>query len=79
MSSEAKTNKDNYNNDILTNVKYICKSSSLITESLQKGCDITQLSNGDIIVTEVKIVNVQYSWDAEKGKMIRLGNSNNKK
>ncbi|MCC2646995.1 MAG: hypothetical protein K0R02_1060 [Rickettsiaceae bacterium] len=79
MSSEAKTNKDNFNNDILTNVKYICKSSSLITESLQKGCDITQLSNGDIIVTEVKIVNVQYSWDAEKGKMIRLGNSNNKK
>jgi hypothetical protein len=79
MSSEAKTNKDNYNNDVLTNVKYICKSSALITESLQKGCDITQMSNGDIIVTEVKIVNVQYTWDAEKGKMIRLGNSNNKK
>ncbi|MDF2965779.1 MAG: hypothetical protein K0Q51_1167 [Rickettsiaceae bacterium] len=79
MSSEARKNKDETNNEILTNVKYICKSSALITESLQKGCDITQLSNGDIIVTEVKIVNVQYTWDAEKGKMIRLGNTANKK
>ncbi len=79
MNSELKNAKNQSNNDILTNVKYICKSSALITESLQKGCDITQLSNGDIIVTEVKIVNVQYSWDAEKGKMIRLGNAANKK
>lgn len=77
MSAEVKVNKNS--NELLTNVKYICKSSALITESLQKGCDITQMSNGDIIVTEVKIVNVQYTWDSEKGKMVRIGNSNNKK
>jgi hypothetical protein len=57
--------------DILTDVKYICKTSSLITESLQRGCDVAQLANGDIIVTEVKTVNTQYTWDQTKGRMVR--------
>jgi hypothetical protein len=56
---------------VLIDVKYICKSNSLITESLQKGCDITQMPNGDIIVTETKVVNTQYSWDKKKEKMVR--------
>ena len=59
------------NEDILTDIKYICKTSGLITESLQRGCDVAQLPNGDIIVSEVKTVNTQYSWDSEKNRMIR--------
>lgn len=61
--------------DILSNVKYICKSSSLITEALQKGLDIAQLPNGDIIVTEIKAINTQYSWDPEKSKMVKVNSS----
>lgn len=57
---------------ILTDLKYICKSTPLITESLQKGLDVVQMPNGDIIVTEIKTVNTQYSWDKRKEKMIRL-------
>jgi hypothetical protein len=59
------------NEDVLTDIKYICKTSGLITESLQRGCDVAQLPNGDIIVSEVKTVNTQYSWDSEKNRMIR--------
>lgn len=59
------------NEDVLTDIKYICKTSGLITESLQRGCDVAQLPNGDIIVSEVKTVNTQYSWDVEKNRMIR--------
>ncbi len=58
--------------ETLSDVRYICKSSYLITEALQKGYDVAQLPNGDIIVTEVKTVNVQYSWDSEKNKMVRV-------
>lgn len=57
---------------ILTDLKYICKSTPLITESLQKGLDVAQMPNGDIIVTEIKTVNTQYAWDRKKEKMIRL-------
>jgi hypothetical protein len=58
--------------DTLSDVRYICKSSYLITEALQNGYDVAQLPNGDIIVTEIKTVNVQYSWDPEKNKMVRV-------
>lgn len=60
---------------LFDDIKYICNSTGLITESLQKGFDVAQLPNGDIIVTEVKVVNVQYSWDKVKQKMVRIGQS----
>lgn len=58
--------------DPLTDIDYICKSTTLITESLRNGKDIAQLPNGDIIVTERKIVHLHYTWDASKGKMVRI-------
>lgn len=63
-----------FNNDekVLSDLKYICKSSMLITDALQKGFDVTQMPNGDVIVTEVKTINVHYSWDSEKNKMVRV-------
>ncbi len=64
-------NQDDEREDILSNVQYICKTSTLIRESLQRGCDVAQLANGDIIVTEVKTVNTQYSWDKSKNRIIR--------
>lgn len=58
--------------DPLTDIDYICKSTTLITESLRNGKDIAQLPNGDIIVTERKIVHLHYTWDPAKGKMVRI-------
>ena len=66
-------NHDKNDNHLLfDDIKYICNSTGLITESLQKGFDVAQLPNGDIIVTEIKVVNVQYSWDKVKQKMVRV-------
>ena len=59
----------NYN---FSDIKYICGSTSLIVESLQKGLDIAQLPNGDVIVTEVKTVNTHYSWDKNKQRMVKI-------
>lgn len=59
--------------NLFSNIQYICNSTSLITNSLQQGFDVAQLPNGDVIVTEVRIVNVQYKWDKEKQKMVKIG------
>lgn len=58
--------------EVLSDPKYICKSCDLITESLKKGCDIIQMPNGDIIVTEVQVITSTYSWDNAKEKMVKV-------
>ncbi len=58
-----------------SDIRYICNSTNLITESLQKGFDVAQLPNGDIIVTEIKTINVQYSWNKDKQKMVKVSQS----
>lgn len=59
------------NDNILNDIRYICKSSELITNSLQKGFDVAQLPDGSLIITEIKKINVHYYWDAEKEQMVR--------
>ena len=59
--------------DLFSNPGYICKSTPLIADSLQKGFDVVQMPNGDVIITEIKVVNVQYSWDHNKQKMVKIG------
>ena len=59
--------------DIFADIHYICKSTSLIVDSLQKGLDVAQLPNGDVVITEVKTVNTHYSWDKSKQKMFKIG------
>jgi hypothetical protein len=57
--------------DIFSDLKYICNSTSLIVDSLKRGLDVAQLPNGDVIVTEIKTVNTQYSWDKTKQRMVK--------
>lgn len=70
---QVQDNKDS--KDIFSDLKYICNSTSLIVESLQRGLDVAQLPSGDVIVTEVKTVNTQYSWDATKQRMVKISQS----
>ena len=58
--------------DPLDDVRYICRSGALITESLQKGSDVMQLPNGDLIITELKTITCHYTWDSLKGKLVRV-------
>lgn len=61
----------NNEKDVLNDINYICKSCSFITEALQRGADIVQMSNGDIFVTEVRPRMYTYVWNSAKGKLVR--------
>lgn len=78
IESFSTTNVENktQEQDLMSDVRYISKSCSLITESLQKGCDVMQMPNGDIIITELKAVTFHYSWDTKKGALLRSQPSN---
>jgi hypothetical protein len=55
--------------NMMLDPRYLRQSSSLIQEALQKGFDVLQLANGDIVTTGTKTVVHQYTWDEEKGKL----------
>lgn len=57
--------------DMMTDPRYLRQSSSLINEALQKGFDVLQLADGDIVTTGTKTVVYRYSWDQEKGKLVK--------
>lgn len=58
--------------DLMQDPDYLRKSSSIITEALQKGFDVLQLENGDIVTTGTKTVTYQYRWDAAKKRMVKM-------
>jgi hypothetical protein len=72
LSTNSPANSTN-DNDVFSDINYICKSTSLIVDSLQKGLDVAQLPNGDVVITEVKTVNTHYVWDKNKQKMFKIG------
>jgi hypothetical protein len=65
--------------DMMADPRYLRQSSSLINEALQKGFDVLQLADGDIVMTGVKTVIYQYSWDEEKGKLVRAKTKKSRK
>ena len=73
--AKASNNKEGNEADIFSDIKYICQSTNIISDFLQRGCDVAQMSNGDIIITEVKVVSTQYAWEPVKQKMIRASKS----
>lgn len=65
--------------DMMTDPRYLRQSSALINEALQKGFDVLQLADGDIVTTGTKTVVYQYTWDAEKGKLVKTKSESSKK
>jgi len=58
--------------DLMADPAYLRHSSAIINEALQKGFDVLQLANGDIVTTGTKTIVHTYSWDARAGKLARL-------
>lgn len=56
---------------VMADPRYLRQSASLIAEALQKGFDVLQMANGDIVTTGTKTVVYTYGWDEEKGKLVR--------
>ena len=57
--------------NMMNDPAYLRQSSALIHEALQKGFDVLQLANGDIVTTGTKTVVYQYTWDSEKSKLVK--------
>ena len=68
------TDSDSGITNVMLDARYLRQSSSLVQEALQKGFDVLQLANGDIVTTGTKTVIHQYSWDDEKGKLLKSKN-----
>ncbi len=65
--------------NMMLDPRYLRQSSALIQEALQKGFDVLQLANGDIVTTGTKTVVYQYAWDEEKGKLVKAKPENGRK
>src|SRR5437868_3374455 len=65
--------------NMMLDPRYLRQSSSLIQDALQKGFDVLQLANGDIVTTGTKTVVYQYTWNEEKGKLIKTKPENARK
>ena len=71
LPAEADHDFDPTNDDLMRNPQYLRQSSALINDALQKGFDVLQLANGDIVTTGTKIVVTQYTWDDDKHKLVK--------
>ena len=65
--------------NMMLDARYLRQSSSLIQDSLQKGFDVLQLANGDIVTTGTKTVVYHYTWDEERGKLVKSKPEANRK
>ena len=65
--------------NMMLDPRYLRQSSSLIQEALQKGFDVLQLASGDIVTTGTKTIVYQYTWDEEKGKLVKYKPEGRKK
>lgn len=57
--------------DIISSPLYIRRFASLLQEIMQKGSDLMHLPNGNVIITETKVLTYQYIWNKEKGRFER--------
>jgi hypothetical protein len=51
--------------------EYFDLSFQFMKDALRKGCDVAQLPNGDMMVTEMKVVTYRYRWDETKQRFER--------
>lgn len=57
--------------DVMANANYLRQSSALINDALQKGFDVLQMANGDIVLTGTKTVVYRYSWEQKAAKLVK--------
>ena len=52
--------------------RYLRQSSSLVNQALQKGMDVLQMEDGDIVMTGTQTITFRFEWDAEKGVLVKV-------
>ena len=74
QAAEQSAQNDSNNAELaalMSDASYLRQSSALINEALQKGFDVLQLGNGDIVTTGTKTIVNTYSWDKSKQKLTK--------
>jgi len=64
--------------EMMMDPRYLRQSSSLVNQALQKGFDVLQMEDGEIVMTGTKTIIYRYQWDAEKGKLMKKSAESNK-
>mgnify|MGYP002781310728 CR=1 FL=1 len=57
--------------EMMMDPRYLRQSATLVNEALQKGFDVLQLEDGEIVMTGTRTIVYRYFWDAEKGKLVK--------
>ena len=57
--------------EMMLDPRYLRQSSSIINEALQKGFDVLQLEDGEIIMTGIRTIVHRYHWDSDKGRLVK--------
>jgi hypothetical protein len=60
------------NEDLMQDEEYRASCQEVINEALEKGFDVIQMENGDIITTGTQIIVTQYRWNDADGKMEKI-------
>ena len=55
--------------DLMVDSGYVRQASALVRDAIEKGYDVLQLSNGDIVTSGTKVVVFRYSYN-EEGKLV---------
>lgn len=71
ITHNVRNDRNDEGSNTMLDPRYLRQSSSLIQDALQKGFDVLQLANGDIVMTGTKTVVYQYVWEDEKGKLVK--------
>jgi hypothetical protein len=70
-SEQSKSVSSDVVSNLVKDLNYLKRSSVIVSDALQKGSDVMQLANGDIVITEIKTVTYNYIWNQDKGRFER--------
>ena len=66
-----KINSEGYY-DVFMDQDYVCASWDLVQSALKRQCDVIQMPNGNVVITEQKVEVSTYEWDPKIGQMMKV-------
>ena len=75
--SQEETSQEEIKDFAFTDLKYTMEFTKVISV-LKQGCDVTQLPNGDAIISQTKVVHTHLKWDDQSKKFVKFLQYNSK-
>lgn len=74
-SSPIESNGDEMDYNPFSNPIYIAQMQKIMSDQIEKGNNVLSMSNGDLIVTDIKTLDVHYQWNENTKKLSKNCNS----